>query len=164
MKSFPYIMLVILLNISVISEATAKDEEALLCRMLSLSLSNPWTFDEVIRGESDHFDKNMKQFIKTQANHLTKEAKQHDAVCEPYKNKSMGYDQCMGNNSARELASWMNSVLQATSGTRWEQTDFGNDQLRVWNACKNPAFCEQLRSAAAVESRRVCPLMVGNNS
>ncbi|WP_455221685.1 hypothetical protein [Kaarinaea lacus] len=146
------------------SEATAKDEEAFLCSMLSLSLSNPWQFDEVINTERKNFNKAMMRFIQGQVKQLTAQAKEREAVCQPYKNKSMGYDICMGNNPARELASWLDSVLQATSGSKWEQTDFGSDQIRVWNACKNPAFCEQLRSATAVESQRVCPLMVKNNS
>jgi len=164
MKTIPYITLAITVTFAAMSEAVANGEQVVLCKMLASSLSNPWQFDEVIDSESDHFDKSMMQFIQTRVKQLTGEAKQHEAVCEPYTYKSMRYDQCMGSNTARELATWLSSLMQASQGSRWEQTEFGADQLKIWNACNNPAFCEQLRSAAAVESRRVCPLMFGNNS
>lgn len=163
MKTIPYIMLAVTVTFTVMSEAVANGEQVVLCKMLASSLSNPWQFDEVINSENDHFDKSMMQFIQIQVKHLTREAQQRESVCEPYKNKSMGYDQCMGNNTARELATWLSSLIQASQGSRWEQTKFGADQLKIWKACNNPAFCEQLRSAAAVESQLVCPMWFGNN-
>ena len=158
MKSITYILLVIILVPTTWNEAVAKGEGTVLCRMLESSLSNPWNFDAVVAEESKLFGEAMSGFIQGQIDQLTAQAKHREAVCEPYKNKSMGYDMCIGNNPARELATWLDSVSQAVKGTKWEKTEFGGGQLKLWNSCANPAFCEQLRSAAAMESRSECPL------
>lgn len=158
MKTISYIVLAIVLGHYTVDDALAKGEGSVLCNMLASSLSNPWKFDQTIREQSNHFDKSMIEFIQVHINKLTSQAKQREAVCEPYKNKSMGYDLCMGNNPARKLATWLGSVSKVVKGTKWEKTEFGGGQLRVWNSCANPAFCEQLRSAAAMESRGECPL------
>ena len=164
MKSITYIILAITVTFTAMSKAQANDEEAMLCKMLAASLSNPWEFDVMIKEESKNFDKNMMRFIQGQVKQLTAQAREREAVCQPYKNKPMGYDICMGNNPARDLAAWMNSLLQAAKGSAWQQTDFGREQLKAWNSCTNPAFCVQQRSAAAIESQRVCAAWARNNS
>ena len=164
MNSITCVIFAITVTFITSGKVQANDEEAVLCKMLTASLSNPWTFDEVIETERKHFDKAMKRFIESKANQLTAQAKEREAVCQPYKNKSMGYDICMGNNPARDLAAWMNSMLQAVKGSAWKQTDFGSEQLKVWSSCTNPAFCVQQRSAAVNESRRVCSAWAINNS
>jgi hypothetical protein len=163
MNNVAYLILAITVTLISSEKVLANDEEAVLCKMLASSLSNPWTFDEVIKSEHKSFDKAMLRFIESQANQLTAQAREHEAVCRPYRNKSMGYDICMGNNPARDLAAWMNSMLQAVKGSVWKQTDFGSEQLKVWNSCTNPAFCVQQRSAAAIESQRVCVAWARNN-
>ena len=162
MKTIPYILLIILFGDTAIAETSSQGEGAVLCRMLALSLSNPWKFDTVVTAESKHFDSKMSHYIQGELNKLTAEAKAREAICEPYKNKSMGYDQCIGSNTAATLASWLESVLQATEGSSWKQTDFGSGQLKIWNACNNPTFCEQLRSAAVIAARQECPLWFGS--
>ena len=162
MKTIPLVLLVIMFGATGLTEASAKDEGAVLCRMLESSLSNPWKFDTVVAEESKQFGNTTNSFIQSRINQLTTQAKQREAVCEPYKNKSMGYDLCVGNNPARELATWLDSVSQAVRGSKWEQTEYGEGQLKVWNSCNNPALCEQLRLAAAIESRQVCPSWLGN--
>ena len=164
MNNITYVILAIAVIFISSGKALANDEEAVLCKMLTSSVSNPWTFDEAIRAERKNFDKAMQRFIESQAKQLSTQAKEREAVCQPYRNKSMGYDICMGNNPARDLAAWMESMLQAVKGSAWKQTDFGSEQLKVWNSCNNPAFCEQLRSAAAKESQRVCAAWARNHS
>lgn len=164
MNNITCVILAITVTFISSGKVQANDEEAVLCKMLASSLSNPWTFDEAIKAERKSFDKAMLRFIESQANQLTTQAKEREAVCQPYKNKSMGYDMCMGNNPARDLAVWMKSMLQVTKGSAWKQTDFGSEQLKVWNSCTNPALCVQQRSAAVHESRRVCAVWASNNS
>ncbi|WP_455208655.1 hypothetical protein [Kaarinaea lacus] len=162
MKTIPYVLLIILLGGTAIAETSSQGEGTVLCRMLASSLSNPWKFDAVVTAESKYFDSKMSRYIQGELNKLTAEAKAREAICEPYKNKSMGYDQCIGSNTAATLASWLESILQAAEGTAWNQTDFGSGQLKIWNACNNPAFCQQLRSSAAIEAQQDCPLWFGS--
>lgn len=162
MKTILFTFVVILFSGAAATEAGAKGEGTVLCRMLESSLSNPWKFDTVIIAERSHFDNTMIRFIQDEVNQLTTQAKQREAYCEPHKNKSMTYDLCMGNNPASELAVWLESVSQAVNGSQWRQTEFGKGQLRIWESCNNPAFCEQLRLAAANESRQVCPNWLAN--
>ena len=162
MKIATYIVLLITLSTFTVNTAIAKGEETVLCKMLASSLSNPWQFDNVVDDERKQFDDSMMRYIKNNVNKLTTQASQREAVCEPYKNKSMGYDMCMGNNPARELVTWLDSVTQAIEGVKWEQTKYGEGQLKVWNSCNNPVFCEQLRLAAVRESRQECSSWLAN--
>ena len=157
MKSIYYTLLLIVFMGNAATEVSAKDEGLVLCRMLESSLSNPWMFDTVVKNQSKHIDNAMVRFIQKKVTQLNKQATQREAYCEPFKNKSMGYDLCMGNNPARELASWLESMSQAINGLQWKQTEFGKGQIKIWNSCNNPALCEQLRLAAANESRQACP-------
>jgi hypothetical protein len=162
MKNAAYIVLLIILCVVTANVAIAKGEETVLCKMLASSLTNPWQFDNVVADERKRFDNTMIRYIKSHINKLAAQAKQREAVCESYKNKSMGYDICMGNNPARELAAWLDSLSYAIKGLKWEQTKYGEGQLKAWSSCNNPAFCEQLRLAAAKESRLVCPGWLAN--
>ncbi len=144
------------------SRAQDEGEGAVLCRMLESSLVNPWGFDAIISAERKNFDKSMIQLVQDGVARLESRAQQREVVCKPFKNKFMGYDLCMANNPARKLATWLTSVSEAVNGSRWEQTEYGEGQLRIWNSCQNPAFCEQLRLAAAEESRQQCPLWFKN--
>lgn len=157
MKSLSFMVAVIIFGSAVMNDAYAQGEGKVLCRMLESSLASPWEFDSVVSEERHRFGGAMNRFLKAHLSQLTTQAKNRESVCEPYKNKSMGYDICMGNNPARELVSWLESVSQAVKGSKWEQTDYGEGQLKVWNSCDNPAFCEQLRLAAAHNSRQQCP-------
>ena len=162
MKSFLYILVLTVFVVTAATEVSANDEGTVLCRMLESSLNNPWNFDAVIKNERNHIDNATIRFIKEQENQLYKQAIQREAYCEPLKNKSMVYDLCIRNNPARELASWLESVSQAINGLPWKQTEFGKEQLKVWDSCNNPALCEQLRLSAANESRQVCPDWLAN--
>ena len=162
MKTLLLIFIVIVFSVAAATETGAKSETKVLCRMLESSLSNPWEFDTVVNTERNNFDNVMVHFIQDQVNKLTTQSKQREAYCKPHKNKSMAYDLCMGNNPASKLAVWLKSVSQAVNGSQWRKTEFGKGQLRIWDSCNNPALCEQLRLAAAIESRQVCPTWLAN--
>lgn len=161
MKTILYILLVIVFGGSTIGGSVMAEEKAqgkgkVLCKLLESSLSDPWQFDAVFNNENRHFDNGMTVFIQDRVKQLTKQAKQREAECEPFKNKFMGHDLCAAYNPAKELATWMNSVMQAAKGMRWEQTVYGQGQLKMWSSCNNPALCEQLRFADAIDAKQLC--------
>lgn len=162
MKNILYILLVIVFGSStiigpVLAEENTRAKGKVLCKLLESSLTDPWKFDAVFSNENKHFDNSMIAFIQDRATQLTKQAKQRETECEPFKNKFMGHELCAGNNPAKEFATWVDSIMQATKGLRWEKTVYGQGQLKMWSSCNNPALCEQLRLADAVGAKQQCP-------
>ena len=162
MKTILYILLVVVFGGptivgSVMAEEKAQGKGKVLCKLLESSLSDPWQFDAVFSNESKYFDSGMIAYIQDRMKQLTQQAKQREEECEPFKNKFMRHDLCAGNNPAKEFAAWMNSVVQATKGSKREQTVYGRGQLKLWNSCNNPALCEQLRLADAIDTKQQCP-------
>lgn len=159
MKTFRYILLVVAIGGTGISEVSAQGETAVLCGMHASSLLDPWNFDAVIAAERNQFDGAMISYVQNRMATLEKSAREYDQYCEQFRYNPPQYTQCRGNNRARELVVWLGSVMQGVNGSSWSQTQFGNQQIASWNQCEVMGLfnCSQMRQQGANQSRRECP-------
>ena len=155
--------LIIVLNIN-ITDAKAETFGSFLCGLNVASVLDPVGFTNTVNNKRAYFNKDMINYIASRVNTLTNQAKIHDAECERFSGNYQLYNQCKGTNYHRNFVVWLKSVLRTVNGTRWDQTIFGNKEIRSMQACEllsGKIKCEKVRRTNAAQSQKFCSNYLG---